>query len=371
MKALILSCSTGEGHNSAAKAVYEAMQNFGVNCELKDALSFGNKKVASVITKAFNDIAVKTPNIFSAMYKAGDFISNSKVKSPIYSANSLYAKALLRYISDNHFDIVICSHLFPMEALTFLKKKYYLNVRCYGVMTDYTCIPFLEETNMDYYFIPHKSLRREYISHKVPAKKLIASGIPVSHRFNNKIVKAEARRYLKLPLKNKIITIMTGGIGCGNVTAIVDNLLTKIDDETTIIIMVGKNKKLLNEVNEKYHKNSKILPITFTDKVAIYMDASDILLTKPGGLSSTEAAVKNVPLIHTMPIPGCETKNATFFQKNKMSYKGEDPTQVCNLAMKLLNDKKSQEVMIKNQKSTINDSASDDIVTFILKDVIK
>lgn len=365
MKVLVLSCSTGEGHNSAAKAMYEAFINHNVECEFLDVFSFGNKMITQAIKNSFNTIAVKTPKVFGSMYKAGDLISSNKHKSPVYFANALYANNLGKYINDHKIDVVVSSHLFPMEALTYLKKSKKIKAKLYGISTDYTCIPFLEETSLDYIFIPHESLLSEFINKKISKKKLIPLGIPVSSKFKNHLSQQEARKTLKLPFNKKIILIMTGGVGCGNIINMCDQLLHYASKDILLLVLVGKNKALYNDISINYENNKQVKAIKFTSKVEIYMDASNILLTKPGGLSSTEAVVKKIPIIHTFPIPGCETKNAQFFSKLGMSYVAKDETDLVIKTYLLLNNYEEQREMLKNQEK-INDKAAQDIVDFIL-----
>ena len=104
-------------------------------------------------------------------------------KSIVYAFNRKYALKLGQYIEENHFDAIVMPHLFPAEAITYLKKKRNLSVRTYAVATDYTCIPFWEETQPDYFFIPHRELSREFIRSGIPREKLVPLGIPVQRTF--------------------------------------------------------------------------------------------------------------------------------------------------------------------------------------------
>src|SRR5574344_617590 len=138
MKVIVLTCSTGQGHNSAAKAVYEQLKERGIKAETFNALLLTGKNSSKVITGSFNTIAVKVPKAFGWMYKAGSVISSPKYKSVVYFANSLYAKKLGEYIKENNFDVAICSHLFPMEALSYLINNNEINIKSYAILTDYT-----------------------------------------------------------------------------------------------------------------------------------------------------------------------------------------------------------------------------------------
>ena len=183
MKAILLTCSTGQGHNSAAQAVSEALARRGAVCETADALAFLGERASEVITDAFVNIAVRTPRAFGFMYGVGEKLSEGladRLKSPVYLANALYAENLRKHLEENEIDVAVCPHLFPAEALTFLKKRGMTRTRCYFVSTDYTCIPFLEETDLDAVFLPDASLAPEFAARGMPRAKLIPAGIPVS-----------------------------------------------------------------------------------------------------------------------------------------------------------------------------------------------
>ena len=176
MKAVILTCSTGQGHNSAGAAIAKKLESCAVETETKNALSFLGEKASSAITDAFVNIAVKTPHTFGVMYSLGEKISDilsDRLKSPVYLANTLYAENLGKYLSENEIDIAVCPHLFPAEALTYLKRKNLIKTKCFFISTDYTCIPFLDETEMDKIFIPDISMKNEFTEKGIDEKKLV------------------------------------------------------------------------------------------------------------------------------------------------------------------------------------------------------
>ena len=194
MKILILSCDTGEGHNSAAKAVKEAAELRGHTVEMLDMFLLSGKRVSSAVAGAYIGIVKHIPFFFGLIYKIGMLISSSKRKSPVYFANTLLGKKLAAYILGNEFDIVLTPHLYPAETLTRLKRKNLLKVPAVAVGTDYTCIPFWEETELDYYVIPHEDLIPEYVRRGVPREKLLPYGIPVRQEFCHNLSKESARQ---------------------------------------------------------------------------------------------------------------------------------------------------------------------------------
>ena len=311
MKTILLTCNTGQGHNSAAHAIEAALINRGVECETVDALAFLGENVSDAIAGLFVNIAVKTPRAFGFMYQAGEFISSDKRKSPVYYANSLYAENLHRYLLEHNIDAAICPHLFPAEALTFLRRKRELATKTYFVSTDYTCIPFLEETDMDAVFVPSADLVPQFLHRGVNPDSLIVTGIPVLDKYRFSTSQLDARNALDIPPDVPAFLIMTGGEGCGDPVLLVRKLIDRCRGrDIRAIVMTGRNAQLGETLRRRFEADPRVVTVPFTEQVSLYMDACDVLLTKPGGISSTEAAVKRIPMIHTSPIPGCETLNA-------------------------------------------------------------
>ena len=365
MKILILSCNTGEGHNSAAHALCKEFTNYGDECEIVDTLLFSGKRNTELVTNSFHSIIKRAPKVFGVAYQVSGIYSTTKLTSPIYYANAVYTKKLYKYISDKQFDIIICTHLFSMESMTYIRRKYRLNAKCYGVLTDYTCVPFLRETDIDGYFIPHKDIMIECINRGMVASKLFPTGIPVDSKFNNSINKQETKRYLNIPQEQKMYLIMTGGLGFGKVAKLCKTLIKGNKDEALIYILVGKNKKLKDTIDNNYRFGNRVKTIEFTDKVNVYMSAADVLLSKPGGISSTEAAVVQVPLIHTLAIPGVETKNARFFARKGMSINARTIDEAAYDTNILANNPIISEYIMKMQRKNINPNATNDIVNKI------
>ena len=366
MKILILSCNTGEGHHSAALALQEVLEEQQVSNEIIDPVSFAGDTASEKICDIYNSMIQNNPKAFGFIYHMGEAYNQTFKHSPVYFANSLYVKKLLSYIQSNGFDAVICTHLYGMEAMTAIQKKLNVHIPSYGVLTDYTYIPFFSDTKLDGYFIPHSDLKQDLIQKGFTDTMLSPTGIPTSKRFRNHISKEIARNLLMIPQNKKIYLIMTGGVGCGNISAICDGLLKNEMDDFVAYILAGKNHTLQENLNKIYQNDRRIQCVGFTHKVNEYMNAADVLITKPGGLSSTEAAVANIPLIHYITIPGCETSNAIFFASHGMSWKTENPHEAAKLAVKLVHDENAVQNMCQRQASEINPHAAQEIIRKII-----
>jgi len=360
MKVLVLSCSTGGGHNAAALAVVEAFKKQKIECDFQDYLGILGKEISDKVCHWYLSWTNGQGNVFKFIYKLGDLYSKTNFRSPVYALNKLGAKKLYQYIVDNQYDFVVTTHLYSAMALTAIKKEH--NTPFAQIATDYVCIPFWQETNPDYFFIPHPDLRQEFIDKGINPNILYPLGIPTSHSFSKKIDKLEIRQ--KLGLKNKkTVLLMSGSMGFGNVVDCVKELLSS-HPRLQLIVVCGNNEAL----KDKLREYPQVISLGFIHNVSEYMKASDIVLTKPGGLTTTETAVSNIPLIHTLPIPGCENYNAEFFDKKGMSIACHSLDEIIANTSILLNSESKRNKMIQAQKENINPKCALDICKFLIKE---
>lgn len=365
MKVLILSCNTGQGHNTAGKAVKEEFMRRGISCTMLDALRFAKPKTSRRASNVYIKTTTSFPEAFGAAYKVAGAISSSRRKSPVYFANTFYAKALYNYIRKEGYDCIVMPHLFPAETITYMKRHYPLKAFCFFIATDYTCIPFTEETGADIYFIPNEELSVEFQDRGIPEDKLVSTGIPVSKRFWDKKDKMETRRALGIGADGPLVLIMTGSMGFGHISGMIDVIERGLPDNGRIIVLGGNNEKLKAKLRKNSRGNKKIIILDYTTQADLYMDICDVLVTKPGGLTSTEAAAKGIPMVHSEPIPGCETKNAEFFSSHGMSVLGKNEKEAGKKVLELLKNEAARRHMTEAQKHYINARAASDICDYM------
>ncbi len=369
MEALILSCSTGGGHNSAAAAIKEAFESRGHSVTLLDPYSLvrGEHHVDRKVGGAYISVVRHTPLLFGAIYSLGELYSTAErkinVRSPVYHINRLMKRPMMEYLGAHHFDVIIATHLFPSEILTALKQSGVSLPTTIFVATDYTCIPFTEETDCDFFVIPAADLDYAYKSRGIPPEKILPYGIPVRQDFAVTENKKTAAESLGLDASRRYILLSGGSIGAGNIKSTVRTLrlYLRMHTDTTLIVLCGSNEALFSDLSEKYKNDVSILPMKSTDRIAELMRASDMIISKPGGLSSTEAAVSGTPLIHIAPIPGCETKNTRYFKKNGMSVSVGNSRIRLLLSVSRLSDSGEAERMSEIQRRSISPNAALDI----------
>lgn len=350
MKVLILSCNTGEGHNAAGRALMETLQREGQEVEMLDYMKLSGERTSRWVGGAYVGIAKYTPRLFHLLYLAGMAISSCRYKSPVYYANALMGKHLHAYLKEHSYDVIVMPHLYPAETITYMKKRYGLSAKTVAISTDYTCIPFWEETNCDCYILPHEDLVEEYVGRGIPREKLHCLGIPVKEAFAKQTDRRRAKRKIKLPEEKPMFLIMGGSMGFGKMWLFTYELSKQCTSGEQIVVICGTNRKLYRVLQKEFKTNENVHIVGYTNHVSEYMDACDVVYTKPGGLTSTEVIVKNKPLIHTAPIPGCETYNQEFFASRGMSLAASTIQSQISAGKRLLKDKERCESMKRAQQ---------------------
>ena len=354
MKILILSCNTGGGHNTCAKYIKEELEDYNISSDIVDYMTFVSKKASYYAEKLYLNSTKGNGKTFKYIYKLGETYNKTNIKSPVYLYNKLACKKLYQYIIDNNYDLCISTHVFPSLCLTEIKKKH--NIKFINVATDYECIPFWNETKPDLFIIPSKLLVDRFVAKKIPENILFSSGIPVSTKYLNSCQKVDFKT-----TKKKIL-ITSGSMGFGQMKNIVLSILNEID--CYLIVVCGNNKKLYKELSQV--KNDNLLVLGFINNMNDYIYSSDLVITKPGGLTTTEIACIRKPLIHIMPIPGVENYNASFFEQNKMSLQAKNVDMLIKLINEVLNNEKMKKKMTDNQSKIINRNSAENLVEYII-----
>lgn len=313
-KVLILSCSTGQGHDSCAKAVRDYFDSKNVHCVVQDALEFDSKKIARLMSWGHSFIYRHIPWLFSWGYRYSEnhpkvFKENSFVFRLLTSGT----EKIYKYITEGGFDTVICTHVFSAMILTHMLKNHYVDIKTSFVATDYTCSPSMDRSDLQFYFIPHVSLTDEFEACGIPKAKIIPTGIPVRPEFLEHMDMREAKKQLKINPDNKHLLVMCGSMGCGPIAKVVKNLSKTMPENMEVSVICGTNSKLQKKLEKRHKNDSRIHSIGYTTQISLYMDAADLYLTKPGGISTTEAAMKRLPMLLADVVAGCELHNMKFF----------------------------------------------------------
>lgn len=367
MEILILSCGTGGGHNMAGQALQEELCRRGHAVSFEDVYLLVGEKASAFVNNGYIKFVQRTPRLFGVVYFLAEGYRKLPFHSPVYYINGKFADRLERYLSQHHFDVLIMTHTFAAHMVANLQARGVPLPKTVLVATDYTCTPFMEESDCDLYVIPSDVLRSEFISRGIAEDRIQPFGIPVRRGFFTHEPQAEVRRKLGLQKDQFYILLSGGSIGASCISASMKVLTAflKENDRSHLIVVCGNNHRLYEKLSRRYGAHTQISILNRTSQMADYMKACDLFISKPGGLSSTEAAAAGVPLIHIAPIPGCESHNIRYFEERNMSIAVRNPRKELLSAVGILQNTDVVNEMKQAQQNHINGLSTVDLCDFI------
>ena len=304
MKILILSASIGSGHTKAAEAVKKVLN---CDCEIVD---FTAKEISKLnwLTKKIYLSALKfIPDLYDRIY---NFMGKRRagILTRFLTSTSMYftfAKLLNKFQPD----VVICTHPFPEAAASLWKFLHAKSARKFllaTILTDYSLHEIWIYSEVDIYFVATEEMKIELAELSGANQEIFATGIPIDLSFG-KLQK-------KSPQEKITVLIMGGGLGLGSIEETLQEL-EKISAQLKIIVVCGQNEKLLSRL-KKFQSKHLTNFLGNVDNISDLMAQADLLITKPGALTMTEAFAAGLPMILNAPIPGPEAKNAEYAIKN-------------------------------------------------------
>ena len=314
MRCLILSCNTGAGHNSCAKAVRDTVLARGDECDIEDALRFISCRASKVISGGHVGAYRHMPKLFGKGYSYTERHRNMfKEDTVLYHYFTKASEGIYDLILTGRYDAVLCTHPFAALILTDVLKVHNLPVLTAFLATDFTCSPTVEQSDLDLYFIPDVSLTDEFVGYGIPRERIFASGIPIRKMFFQKTDMEEAKLAFGIPKEHRHLLMMCGSMGAGPMKKIAAAIAEKLSHVQELTVVCGTNKKLFEQLSEQYADTQNVHVLGFVEDMSLLMDSADLYLTKPGGISVTEASVKTLPMVFIDAVAGCEEYNLRFY----------------------------------------------------------
>ncbi|MGN1058885.1 MAG: galactosyldiacylglycerol synthase, partial [Clostridia bacterium] len=288
MKVLFLSVPTGQGHHQTAKAVLEYFKdNETVECRFLDVVDNTSPILADSLQKGYLLSTKVAPKMYGTFYDLADRRDHSKYSGMGKLVKSVLNKKLLKYLKLYDPDIIVATHIFSAIAMTYLRRKYPVRAKTIAIITDFTLHPYWEDADLDYYVTASELLEFQALKKGQPLAKLKPFGIPIQPQFATRMPKAEARAHLGLENCFTIL-LMMGSMGYGNDVLDAIRSLDRMKEKFQLITVCGNNKKLKARI-DAMNKRKTIINYGYTNEVSTLMDAADCIITKPGGLSTSEA----------------------------------------------------------------------------------
>ncbi len=356
---LIFTVSTGGGHNQVARSLENEFRVCGYDVVKLDILKETSKFLDILISDGYRILATNLPKMYGSLYKLTDKKKLNKGFTKLFARiqhNKIY-KLILNYKPD----LIIGTHPFIVSLVGDLKNKRVINVPFISIITDYQVHQTYINRNVDAYITGSHYTSQSLKKRGIPGEKIYTYGIPIRREF---LRKHKKKASLQKTEKYLTILLMGGSMGVKSIRKVLENLVVN-RYPLRIIVICGNNEILRQDLKNKYQNVSdekKINIHGFTKHIPQLMDISDIIITKPGGLTVSEAIVKNVPIIIPYLIPGQEEDNADFLVKSKVAIRINDIKKINEVIDYLIENPKILKQMRNNMKKLASTYSVDSII---------
>lgn len=320
MKILLLTVTAGYGHHATAKALADLFEEKGAETKIIDIYEYISKMIQKALAKGYLLSSKYTPELYRLFY---DKTTKNKEKlnkmNIVKIVNTLGAFKFEHFVDDFEPDAIVCTHVLAAHLVSQMKQRDMVAAPSIGIVTDYCIHPYWEDVlHMDGLVTASELITHTAVKRGIPKERILPFGIPIHPKFNREITREDACAQLGISPDRSTILVMSGSMGYGNSTKIVRKI-TELGMDFQILAVCGNNKRTYHRLcsfQAEYQGTCSVHVMGFVDNVEVLMSAADCIITKPGGLTVSEAIAKGLPMILINPIPGQEERNVEFLMNN-------------------------------------------------------
>jgi len=354
------------GHRQGAVAISKSLKSLDPDCEILSINGFGYTYplMEKVINTAYMGVIKRAPKIWEYLYDNPKVIKFSeKWKRSIHKSSHKKLKPL---IDEFKPDVVVCTQAFPCGMVADYKKAHHLALTVIGVLTDYAPHLYWLHEGVDYYVVPSQEARDRYVKEGIPQDRIKIFGIPIRTKFAEHTGAGTIAQKLGLDLNIPTILIMGGGQGLGPMKEAVKSLV-RLERPLQLIVICGTNVKLVHWIKKIQRRTSKkIIFYDYASNVDELMEVSALIVSKPGGMTTSECLAKGLPMVIVDPIPGQEERNSQFLVNQGIAIRVDDKRHIAHEIDMLLNDPKKLAAMKQAALKNGKPMAAENIARLIL-----
>jgi processive 1,2-diacylglycerol beta-glucosyltransferase len=324
---LILSASAGAGHMIAARALEHAFRTADPSAEVEvhDVLALTNRLFRHMYGGGYLALMRRAPVVLGWIYDAAD-----RPESPLSGAirrwvQDVNMRPVTRYITRRRPHLIVNTHFLPAEAVAHLRRRGDYECPQVTICTDFETHRIWVQPPTERYYTATELGRTYLETWQVPRERILVTGIPVRPGFDQSLPQDEARQRCGLDPQRPVVLLTAGAFGVGPTETLLRELLS-LSQEVQIAVIVGRNEALhrrLDRLTNQGTPRAKI--VGFTDKMHEWMRAADVLISKPGGLTASEALACALPQILINPVPGQETRNSDYLLEHGAAIRVNHP----------------------------------------------
>ncbi|QSO48058.1 MGDG synthase family glycosyltransferase [Alicyclobacillus mengziensis] len=366
-KVLLFTASFGEGHNQAAFAVSEALQDAGATVKVVDYVEWLNPAFRSFAKFSLLQGVQKAPSLYGLFYKSMSRIQpDSSFQRRL---NHLGLMRMIRLLRSFKPDVVVSTFPTPSGVMSELRTHGLTTTPNVGIITDYTLHGQWIQEHTDAYFVAAESVKQELLARGVPSSHVFVSGIPIRSKFTNRsngdlvVQRQEARQRHEFKTDVPLILLMGGGAGLLGDVNDWERLMKKTNAQFAVIC--GRNERLYKRLQSIEDERIRILG--YVSDVDEWMVMADLIITKAGGITVSECMAMELPMLLYRPIPGQETANAKYAIEAGAAVQAKTFRMVKELINTLTHQPERLETMRRNAHHVKRANATTDIATTILE----
>ena len=364
MRILILSVTAGQGHNRTAKGIADAAAARGHQCRIVDTFEYVSPAMGELVDEGYRLSIAFTPRAFGRAFRSfekaeQEFASILKAYKGVATRMSYELEEVYKEFQP---DAVVCTMSFAAQIASAIYERGVCRAPRVGIVTDYTLHPFWAGTNLDALVSPSEQLTESFVSKGIDRAIIRPVGIPILPAFNETIERQAACDILGIDNMPTVL-LMGGSMGHGDIEKAVESM-----DQTPalfqILAVCGSNKRMYNRLNAMQTRKPMRV-YGFTDQVPVMMSAADMIVTKPGGLTVSEAIAKRLPMVLINPIPGQEDRNMDFLTNHGKAMRANKTLSVGEVTGQLMMSQVRRELMSKAQEAFGKPNATMDVCAIV------
>ncbi len=364
---LFLSASVGEGHTAAACAVRTAVGERmpDVTCEVVDSYRYASEVFHKVASNGYIGMVKMLPQLYKYLYDQAERATKvSAFKSWLHHYTAVN---LRHYVSMLKPDVVVCTHAFPCGVMAEYKREYADAPPVMGIVTDFVVHPFWIHRNIDAYAVATPAMKQALIARGVGSENITVTGIPIDRHFALREHKAVARRAIGVDTRRTTLLLMGGGLGIGPLEKALERI-DRLDHDVQTVVIVGKNPRLEQRLADAALRMRKPVKVAgFVPNVYEYMRAADVLVSKTGGLTSSEALAAGLPIVMLKPLPGQEERNARYLQESGVGVRVQTSRDLIGVLDELLSRPAALERMSSNAQRLAKPNAANAVAQILAR----
>jgi processive 1,2-diacylglycerol beta-glucosyltransferase len=363
-RVLFFYISPSSGHQHAADAVREALgmlepswETFGI-----DSFSYAYPKIGKLIARAYLEVLRRTPGFWNYVYDNPDVETATREIRDLL--NLISGPKMMALVERYTPEALVCTQAVPCSVFASEKRKGNLSIPLIAVVTDFAIHSYWVYQEVDLYCVASEEARKDLIRYGIEASRIVVTGIPISPKFLKPRGKQAIRSRLGLDLKRPSVLVMGGSQGMGPLQETIDQLQNL---SIQCLVATGLNRELFRALRKTHGRNKRVRLFGYTGRIHMLMEAADLLISKPGGLTSSEALAKNLPMILTSPIPGQEERNARFLERRGVAREAHSPEEIASLVQSVLQNPSRLQRMVDRTRDLARPYASLEVARWICR----